>query len=68
MNPMNAINHYRFAVTTTPLTCTPVEIQVMACLDAACTKTYNGDVTATLSRVVGLAVIPRPSRAMARPR
>ncbi|MDP5240239.1 hypothetical protein Q9Q94_11920 [Uliginosibacterium sp. 31-16] len=50
MNPMTPqIDHYRFTVTTTPLTCTPASVTVTACMDAACSTTYNGNVTATLT-------------------
>lgn len=48
MNEMTSINHYRFAINTA-LTCTPAAVTVTACLDADCTSTYSGDVTATLT-------------------
>ncbi|GAB2902697.1 MSHA fimbrial biogenesis protein MshQ [Uliginosibacterium flavum] len=49
MNPMTPqIDHYRFAVASTPLTCTPASVTVTACMDAACTTTYSGNVTASL--------------------
>ncbi len=50
MNAMTTINHYRFAINTTPLTCTPAAVTVTACMDANCTTTYTADkVTATLT-------------------
>jgi MSHA biogenesis protein MshQ len=50
MNAMTTINHYRFSINTTPLTCTPAAVTVTACMDANCTTTYTADkVTATLT-------------------
>lgn len=50
MSGMQAqIDHFRFSLSSTPLTCTPAEIFVQACMDASCSTTYNGDVTATLT-------------------
>ncbi|MEN3109649.1 DUF6701 domain-containing protein [Uliginosibacterium paludis] len=50
MNPMaDQIDHFRLAVTDTPLTCTPANVQVTACMDATCSKTYSGSITATLT-------------------
>lgn len=50
MSGMQAqIDHFRFSLSSTPLTCTPAEIFVQACMDANCSTTYNGDVTATLT-------------------
>ena len=48
MNAMTSINHYRFAINTA-LTCTPAAVTVTACMDANCTSTYSGNVTATLT-------------------
>lgn len=50
MNAMTTINHYRFSINTTPLTCTPAAVTVTACMDANCTTSYTADkVTATLT-------------------
>lgn len=50
MSTMQAqIDHYRFSTTSTPLTCTPAQILVQACMDANCSTTYSGNVTATLT-------------------
>lgn len=50
MNPMTEqIDHFRIAVSSSALTCTPASVQVRACMDAACSKTYSGDVRATLT-------------------
>lgn len=49
VNPMTPqIDHYRLAVSTTALTCTPAAVTVTACMDSACTTTYSGNVSATL--------------------
>lgn len=54
MNAMTTINHYRFAINTTPLTCTPAAVTVTACMDANCTTTYTaGQVTPTLTATTG---------------
>lgn len=50
MSGMQAqIDHFRFSLSSTPLTCTPAEIFVQACMDANCSTTYSGEVTATLT-------------------
>lgn len=56
MNAMTTINHYRFAINTTPLTCTPAAVTVTACMDDSCTTTYTADkVTATLTATTNSA-------------
>lgn len=50
INPVSAqIDHIRFLYSRQALTCVPSDITVQACMDAACTTTYPGNVTATLS-------------------
>ena len=49
MDPITAqIDHFDFTPVNTPLTCTPTRIRVRACMNPACTSTYNGNVTVTL--------------------
>lgn len=47
MTTVVAIDHYEFTANT-GLTCSPASVTVRACMDAACTTTYNGDVNVTL--------------------
>lgn len=50
MNPVTAqIDHFDFTPQETPLTCKPTPITVSACMDAACTSTFPGNVTVNLA-------------------
>ncbi|MCX9155079.1 hypothetical protein OPU71_02960 [Niveibacterium sp. 24ML] len=50
INPVSAqIDHIRFLYAQQALTCTPSDITVQACMDAACTTTYEDNVTVTLT-------------------
>lgn len=53
LSPIVAIDHYEFTVNGTPLTCTPATVSVRACMDAACTTTYSGNVNVTLQPAGG---------------
>ena len=43
------INHFEFTHSGTGLTCSPENVTIKACVDAACTQTLQEQVTATLS-------------------
>ncbi|GAA5179901.1 hypothetical protein GCM10025771_23160 [Niveibacterium umoris] len=50
INPITTqIDHIRFLYTQQALTCQPSTITVKACMDAACTATYSGNLDVTLS-------------------
>lgn len=50
MNTMSSqIDHFRIAVASSPLTCTPANVTIRACMDSTCSTTYSGNVTATLT-------------------
>lgn len=50
MNPIGLqIDHYEFVHAGNALTCNPLDVLIRACLDAACSSTYNDSITATFN-------------------